>query len=273
MSEDDAPKKRRPIEIYAEAEPVKLGSMLLTLVEPHRGHEVAYNRWYERDHFYAGCMIGPWLFAGRRWVATTGLKDLRFGAEPELMGGARLGSYLATYFVIAGKHDEHFDWGLAQVRWLHSNGRMFAERDHVHTLLYRFVGAVNGDPDQVPPELALDHPFAGLVATLVEHEDEARDVVLRAIGEAQPAHLALVWSPVPLAAGAPVTQQGIDRLERRSLILSLLREEPGAGAGAAWGDHRRVCEHLDSSGVARVLWSAPFVPTVPGTDRYTDQLW
>ncbi len=43
MSEDETPKKRRPIEVGAEAEPVKLGSMLLTLVEPHRGHEVAYN--------------------------------------------------------------------------------------------------------------------------------------------------------------------------------------------------------------------------------------
>ena len=57
MSEDVAPRKKRPIEIGAEAEPVKLGSMLLTLVEPHRGHEVAYNRWYERDHFYSGCMV------------------------------------------------------------------------------------------------------------------------------------------------------------------------------------------------------------------------
>ena len=58
---------------------VRLGSMLFTLVEPHRGFEVAYNRWYERDHFYAGCMVGPWLFAGRRFVATRALKDLRFG--------------------------------------------------------------------------------------------------------------------------------------------------------------------------------------------------
>src|SRR5690606_13438681 len=30
---------------------VVLGSALFTLVDPHRGHEVAYNRWYERDHF------------------------------------------------------------------------------------------------------------------------------------------------------------------------------------------------------------------------------
>jgi hypothetical protein len=54
--------------------PVKLGSMLFTIVEPHAGHEVAYNRWYERDHFYAGCLIGPYNFAGKRWVATRDLK-------------------------------------------------------------------------------------------------------------------------------------------------------------------------------------------------------
>ncbi len=32
--------------------------MLLTLVDPHKGFERAYNRWYERDHFYGGCMEG-----------------------------------------------------------------------------------------------------------------------------------------------------------------------------------------------------------------------
>ena len=49
--------------------PIDVGAMLFTMVEPHQGHEVAYNRWYERDHFYAGCMIGAGNFAGRRWVA------------------------------------------------------------------------------------------------------------------------------------------------------------------------------------------------------------
>ena len=49
--------------------PIKVGAMLFTMVDPNRGHEVAYNRWYERDHFYAGCMIGPGMLAGRRWVA------------------------------------------------------------------------------------------------------------------------------------------------------------------------------------------------------------
>jgi len=44
--------------------PVELGTILFTLVDPHRGHEVAYNRWYERDHFYAATMAGPGVFAG-----------------------------------------------------------------------------------------------------------------------------------------------------------------------------------------------------------------
>ena len=54
--------------------PIRIGSLLFTMVEPHRGYEVAYNRWYERDHFYAGCMVGKWQFAGGRYVATPGLQ-------------------------------------------------------------------------------------------------------------------------------------------------------------------------------------------------------
>jgi len=34
--------------------PVKVGSMLLTLVDPYRGYEKAFNRWYERDHYLRG---------------------------------------------------------------------------------------------------------------------------------------------------------------------------------------------------------------------------
>ena len=45
--------------------PIKVGAMLFTMVDPNPGFEVAYNRWYERDHFYAGCMIGPGMLAGR----------------------------------------------------------------------------------------------------------------------------------------------------------------------------------------------------------------
>ena len=61
--------------------PIKLGGALITLVEPHKGHEVEYNRWYERDHFYSGCMIGAWTISGSRYVATAEHKALRFPAD------------------------------------------------------------------------------------------------------------------------------------------------------------------------------------------------
>ena len=56
----------------------KIGSALITMVEPHVGHEWGYNRWYEDDHFNAGAMAFPWMFAGRRWVAPTWLQALRY---------------------------------------------------------------------------------------------------------------------------------------------------------------------------------------------------
>src|ERR1700689_4646016 len=89
-------------------DPVRLGTMLYTLVEPHRGHEVAYNRWYERDHFYAGCQIGAYNFAGARFVATADLKDLRPpppGAAAVAVGpvsDSAAGSYLGVYYVLDG---------------------------------------------------------------------------------------------------------------------------------------------------------------------------
>jgi hypothetical protein len=249
---------------------VRLGSMLFTLVEPHRGHEVAYNRWYERDHFYAGCMVGPWLFAGRRWVATRALKDLRFGAEPDVFGGRDLGSYLAVYWVLDGRHDDHFDWGLRQVRWLHENGRMFPERDHIHTLLYRLAWVARSDDDGVPPELALDHPYGGLTATLVELADGISAADLgHYVKDTFDPELELGFTPVPLDVDAPVTQVGLNDLERRVLNLSFTTAAPNE-----WWDEQHVAsQRLAQDGIGRMLWTAPFIPTIPGTDAYTADLW
>ncbi|NDH97239.1 MAG: hypothetical protein EBZ17_07240, partial [Actinobacteria bacterium] len=114
--------------------PIVAGSALFTLVDPSKGHEVAYNRWYERDHFYAGCMIGPWLFAGKRWVATRAMKDLRFPeGDTPVASPHDKGSYLATYWVLEDKHKEHFDWAGNQVVDLYMNNRGFMERQHAHT--------------------------------------------------------------------------------------------------------------------------------------------
>ena len=253
---------------------IKLGSALFTMVEPHQGHEVAYNRWYERDHFYAGCMVGPWLFAGRRWVSTRDEKSLRGGAEPELFGAGSPGTYLALYWVLEGKHDEHFEWGTRQVHWLHDNDRMFAERDHIHTLLYRLGWTVGRDDDGVPPELALDHPYAALVVQFLERADgvdwrgldswfgdRRRDTP--AIGQT------LLFRPIPLPEGAPVTQPGMENLRQRSLLVRFSDASPVEAAEEAEEQARAI----EADGLGRVLWSSPFRPTIPGTDTYTDQLW
>jgi hypothetical protein len=250
---------------------VRLGTMLFTLVEPHRGHEVAYNRWYERDHFYAGCLVGPWLFAGRRFVATRALKDLRFGTDPDLFGGADLGSYVAIYWILEGRHDDHVDWALRQVQWLHANGRMFAERDHIHTLLYRLAStAAAGGDAAVPAELALDHPFGGVTATLVRPAPgvtagELGDYVGRTFAP----ELELGFTPIPLPADAPVSQQGHDKLDGCLLNLSFTTAPPATW----WDEQRAAADRLRADGIGEMLWTAPFVPTVPGTDTYADALW
>ena len=145
---------------------IKVGSMLLTLVDPNRGFEVAYNRWYERDHFYAGCMIGPFLFAGSRWVATRALKDARWPTRRrDDRVAARRGFVRRDLLGRAGHHADHFDvWARHQVRELYAEGRGFAERKHTHTVLFDHLGAAYRDADRpVPIELALDHGYDGLV--------------------------------------------------------------------------------------------------------------
>jgi hypothetical protein len=230
-------------------EGVQLGTLLFTLVEPHRGHEVAYNRWYERDHFYAGCMVGPHNFAGRRFVATATLKARRDPPAP-------LGTYLGVYFVEAGHHDEWNRWAVDTVQWLHANGRMFADRDHIQTALYRFEYAVGREPDGVPAPLALDHPYAGLVAQRFPGIDAIPALPIGGgVGQT------LVCTPLPLLADAPsdVPRAG-DGDE--ALLLHFLDDDPV-----------RVWDACFRGNPHGAQWASPFVPTIPGTDTYTDQLW
>jgi hypothetical protein len=226
------------------ADPVELGSILFTLVEPHRGHEVAYNRWYERDHFYSGCMIGPFNFAGGRFVATKRHKALRYGAEAD-----ERGSYLALYWVLKGHHEEWNRWAYRQVKALHAAGRMFEERDHVHTRLYVYQGGDFRDPDGVTAELALDRRFPGVVALIGEGDEPA--AVLKT------AAMRLRFTPLPIAVDVPGVPKADE--EQRWLHLYFCDRDPAG----VWDE--------EFSGMPAVF-ASPFVATVPGTDTYTDEL-
>ena len=279
MFEDAASENHRPIEIEAGAEPVKLGSMLFTIVEPRRGHEVAYNRWYERDHFYSGCMIGPYNFAGRRFVATAELKELRDPDPSVITGAPERGSYVAVYWVLDGFHSLWNEWALRQVNALHAAGRMFEERDHVHTLLYRYCWEHRRDPDGVPIELALDHPYRGFVPVFI---DRAEDVTTEALWEwlraehlpallpGSDADLVAAFTPIALESNAPGDVPREPESDRRTLLLWFLSTPPEVAWEPVMVGHRR---RLEESGLGTVVAALPFIPTIPGTDTYTDKLW
>ncbi len=250
--------------------PIKIGGALFTLVEPHRGREVAYNRWYERDHFYAGCMIGAWTVAGARFVATRECKEKRYPADSPVAPDPTTGSYLALYWILAGKFGDWMRWGTDQVKWLHENGRMFAERDHVHTLMYRLHGE-RADADGVPVELALDHRFRGLVAVIGEPTEGTSLDEVSAWFESRPlpGDVLAAFTPVPLYDDAP-SDVPRDTAVDRFLHLYFIDDD----VLGVWDDRfAPIGNELEASGLGRVLFASPFLPTVPGTDTYADQLW
>jgi len=258
---------------------IKLGSFLLTIVEPHKGHEVAYNRWYERDHFYSGCMIGPWTLAGGRYVATKDCKDLRTPVDAnEITEASDRGSYIALYWIQDGKYMEWVVWGGKQVMWLHENGRMFEERDHVHTQLYKVRWTFNRDEDGVPAELALDHPFGGIVTVFGEvAEGVDRDEVDRWYREeylpralaGSPAAIVVAATPRELRRG-PSDVPRAEGSDRKFVHLYFLDSDPRESFADVFADHGA---ELEKAGLGRVQLASPFLTTIPGTDTYTDQLW
>jgi hypothetical protein len=279
MAEESAPRTPRPIEIEAGAEPIKLGSMLLTVVEPRRGHEVAYNRWYERDHFYAGCMIGPYNFAGRRFVATADLKELRDPDPSPITGEPARGSYVAVYWVLDGYYDIWQRWALRQVNALHAAGRMFEERDHVHTLLYDFCWEYRRDPDGVPVELALDHPYRGFVPVFIDRAEDVtneqlwdwlRTEHLPGLLPGTDADLVAAFTPIALEGDAPGDVPRASASDRRTVLLWFLNTPPEVAWEPVIVEHRRRLEEI---GLGTVVAALPFIPTIVGTDTYTDQLW
>ena len=270
--------------------PVKVGSMLFTMVDPHRGHEVAYNRWYERDHFYAGCMIGPWLFAGGRWVSTRALKDLRFPADSPFARPVDAGSFLSIYWVHEDHEDDHFGWASTQVRWLYDNGRGFNHRNHAHTALYSLVARHHRDADGVPLELALDHGYDGLGVVVVEPtEGVAQDELLSSlsadavpslfdggVGGSSGIALGSTWRVMSRGgqpaddAPPPPMSLGTDGGHPDRLVQLLFLE---GDPTSSWERIRAYAEKVDAGDAGKVTFAGPFLASVVGTDTYTDQLW
>jgi len=224
-------------------------------------------------------MIGPYNFAGKRFVATSDLKALRDPDPSPVTGSPERGSYLAVYWVLDGYHDTWNRWAVDQVKALHAAGRMFAERDHVHTLLYRYAWEAGRDSDPLPSELALDHPSAGLAAVFVDRAEGVepaaferwhREEMLPTLLSGTSARLVVAADPLPLLIDAPGDVPRSEADDRRQLTLWFLDSDPSEDWERTVLAYRKA---LETSGTGNVVTALAFIPTIPGTDTYTDRLW
>ncbi|MGW2848504.1 hypothetical protein [Streptomyces sp. NPDC001274] len=258
---------------------VRPGHALITMVEPHPGQEYAYNRWYEDDHYYAGAMAMPWIFAGRRWVATRALQELRYPETSAVARPVTAGCYLSTYWVTEGRYDDHMRWTVGINRRLNQDGRVHQARTHVFTAFQDHEATVYRDGAAGPRDFhALDHPYAGLVLEVVDAEGSERRAELlewlrtrhlpkRLAGS--PAAMVTVFRPTPLPGDRMSYVKQVEGVDTRLTLLWFLQREPGE----CWAEHFTGLDaEVAESGLGRVELVAPFIPTVPGTDLYVDQL-
>lgn len=234
---------------------IELGHALITMIEPDPETILEYHRWYEQDHFLAGVLTGPGAFAGQRWVATRDLKALRRPEESPVASPVEDGSFITAYWIEKDKLSDHTDWGFPEAARLAGLGRMDPRRHHVSTSYYDLASTVARDEASPSPELAIHRQYPAVV------------VVWADPGAVDPAGL----------VGGPVDQV----VSFRNIALP---EPLPAMPGAVMSDPERPVEvHLcfvdDVSGdwaewVAPegALLVAPFIPTVPGTTTYLDQL-
>ncbi|MEV6775402.1 hypothetical protein [Streptomyces syringium] len=258
---------------------VSPGHALITLVEPDPGQERAYNRWYEDDHFIAGAMAMPWIYAGRRWVATRELRELRHPAESAVARPVTAGCYLSVYWITEGRYDEHMRWTVGINKRLHRDGRVHQARRHVFTAFQDHEATVYRDGAEGPRDFhALDHPYAGLVLEVIDaNGPREREELLRWLSAERlperltgsPAAMVTVFRPTPLPGDRMSYVPQVEGVDTRLTLLWFLERDPRV----CWEEHFAGCgADVERTGLGRVELAAPFIPTVPGTDRYVDEL-
>ncbi|MFD3422537.1 hypothetical protein [Streptomyces decoyicus] len=258
---------------------VRPGHALITMVEPHAGHERAYNRWYEDDHFIAGAMAMPWMYAGRRWVATRDLQLLRYPTESAVARPVTSGCYISTYWVTKGRYPEHIKWSVGINQRLNEDDRVYRDRTHVFTAFHEHVATVYRDGADGPRDFhALHYPYDGLVVEVIDTADAGQRSELlewlcaehlkeRLTGS--PAAMVMAFCPHPLPSDRMSYVKQVEGVESRVTLLWFLEQDPRG----CWSERFTGLDSLVADrGLGSVELVAPFIPTVPGTDRYVDEL-
>ena len=226
-------------------------------------------------------MIGPWLFAGRRWVATRDLKDLRFPDDTPFAPdrGRRLvrRRLLAARRPLRRAHRVGDRPGQLAVR---ERPRLRGPhaRAHRHVLPRRALvprrrpGAARArarqaestsgwcrSPSSATRAWARSSSTPGSTSTSPPSSPAARSRTCR---RGQPAPL--------LDSRAGVRAPRPRRRPAAAARSTSSRTTPApTGSGSAAGPRRSTA----SGSCGTVVLCGPWIPTIIGTDTYTDQLW
>lgn len=267
---------------------VHIGAVWVSVMEPEDGHEVAFNQWYADDHFYAGGMNLPGIFAGRRWVCPREHQSLRYAREDSPFQPPRAGRFLHLNLFARGQVEDTAGILGDTIARLAGEGRMYVDaipRRHVFSRLQPYAGVVYAAPHESGPLdiHALDHPFAGVVLEVVRTaagrtrqallDDLLRDAIPDRLGPTG-AEMCLVCldADLPEAVSrktARVPSAYGDAADQRISLLWFVRHDPGEGWADRFAPHR---DALEDRGLGYLEFASPFVPTVPGTDRHVDEL-
>lgn len=263
---------------------VGVGHALITLVEPHVGHESHYNRWYEDTHFFDGALQMPWMFAGRRWVCPHWMQPLRYPASTPVLPSVEAGKYLGTYWITKDRLDDHRNWTGATNARHRAIGNVVTDRTTVYTAFHDSVGNVYRDRDVPRARYALHDPAAGIVLQVVDaHTTEGREDLERWLLDEYLPSRVVPGGPVSLAMAFRVltpleyyhSKQNYDVLkqisndDRRLTLLWFLTQDPRE----IWEEHfTHEVENLAAGGKGVTSLVAPFIPAKMGTPLYEDEL-
>lgn len=279
----------------------RIGSALITWVEPMPEHVVGYNRWYEDDHMITGAMVMPWMFSCRRFVAPVFLQHLRGPAGSRVAEPLEAGKYIGLYWINEGRLADHEQWSLGANYRLHAEGRgsyrgpgadPLEERRHVMTSFSDYLGAIYRDP-AVPRDVhTLVQPYQGLVVQIIDAETRSGEpgaavggqgghdarvdldrwltsTYLPAVVRGADA-VALRFAPRPLPGDKLPHVRELDGIDRVVQVLHFLETDPRECWDDLFGEAETA---IAASGVGTLAMQAAFVPTHHGTDDYTDQLF
>jgi len=264
---------------------IALGHLLIAIAEPHREGLDAYHRWFEREHMYSAVLIGPGAFAAERYLATKELKGLRYPTDGGVFAPVDIGSFVALYYLAEGSAEDHFAWSYSQTAKLTDADRTNRDRDLVLTWLCDYRGCVTRDSEAVPPEIALDHRYDGLVMVWVETAESTRLADLERWLVEDHLQASLAHSPIeqvqlfePRDFPDPHTDVELTPgsiapnpwKERGLILIYFVEAVPTQG----WSRHfAGLGDALEAGGRGRVALVAPFLPTNRGTRNHLDELW